>query len=167
MGRASKLLFLSLLAAVSFGVKNIYAYEEEVEISTLPIGSSFYRHLANDFNLDLKELVKFEKKGFGHTEIVTLVLISKSSGTVLKEYGKRRLKDQTLLKDFAAEAGLDYPTLYKSARAIKEGIEAKGDTLLPPPVYEATPLPAETPEKKSKKKKKDKTEKKPDGDNPN
>src|SRR4051812_30691544 len=79
--------------------------EEESEISTAPIGSAFYRHLAFDFNLDLVHLEKFEKKGFGRGEVITLILISKATGKELRDYGKRRLKDQVPLETLAKEAG--------------------------------------------------------------
>ncbi len=124
-----------------------------VQASTIPLGSPFYRHLAFDFNLDMREMIKFEKKGFGHGEMVTLVLISKSSGTALKEYGKRRLKADVSLQQMAEEAGLNYETLYKVARIIKEGIEAKGDKDLPPPVFPLTPKEEEEKKKKEKGKK--------------
>ncbi len=109
--------------------------------STAPIGSSFYRHVAYDFNLDLRELVKLEKRGFGRGELVTLVLISSTTGTSVKDYAKRRIKDKVLLKDLAREAGLDYPTLQKRAQVIKLDIEARPDETLPPPLFEPTPTP--------------------------
>jgi hypothetical protein len=128
----------ALIAVFSGRARAAY---DEVDLSTQPIGSSFYRHLAFDFGLDIRDLVKLERRGFGHNEVVTIVLLSKATGTSVKDYAKRRLKDEVLLKDLAAEAGLDYPTLLKNARAIKEGIESKGDMNLPPPVFEASPSP--------------------------
>jgi hypothetical protein len=121
----------------------------DVAPSTLPIGSPFYRHLAFDFGLDIRDLVKLERRGFGRGEVVTLVLIAKSTSTTVKDLARRRLKDQVPLKDLAAETGLDYPTLLKNVRAIKEGIESKGEQNLPPPVFEPSPTP--TPPKKRKK----------------
>lgn len=133
----------ALFAAALFGLAAAAsaAFEPEPSPSTGPIGGAFYRHLAHDFGLDIRELVKLERRGFGRGEVVTIVLISKATGTGFKDYAKRRLKDKVLLKDLAAEAGLDYPTLLKNVRAIKEGIEAKGDAHLPPPVYEPSPTP--------------------------
>lgn len=125
--------------------------EEDVKVSTHPIGSPFYRHLAFDYNIDLRELVKFEKKGFGRTEIVTLILISTHTKIPLKDYGNKRLKDKVKLRTLAEEAKMDYDALYKQARTIKEQIEEKGDSQLPPPVFEPQPTP--TPIKKNKKKK--------------
>lgn len=129
-----KALFFLLILPLPLAL--MAADDESVKSSTHPIGSAFYRHLAYDFNVDLRDLYKFERRGFGRAEIITLVMISKSSGTVLKELGKRRLKADTALKTMAAEAGLDYDTLYRVVRVIKEGIEAKGDNNLPPPVLE-------------------------------
>lgn len=122
------------------------------EVSTQPLGSPFFRHLAFDFGLDIRDMVKLERRGFGRTETVAIVLISKATGTNFKEYAKRRLKDQVLLKDLADEAKLDYTTLMKNAKAIKEGIEAKGDQNLPPPVFEASPTPEPRRNRKSKPK---------------
>ena len=120
------------------------------EVSTQPLGSPFFRHLAFDFGLDIRDMVKLERRGFGRTETVAIVLISKATGTNFKEYAKRRLKDKVLLKDLADEAKLDYPTLMKNAKAIKEGIEAKGDQNLPPPVFEASPTPEPRRNRKSR-----------------
>jgi len=136
---SSKFLGLWILGVLLlFGFKNPgWAADEDSDVkkSTTPIGGFFYRHLAFDYNLDLKKLVKFEKRGFGRSEIVTLVLISEITGTPLKDYGKRRLKNDFTLKEMAEEAGLDYVTLYKTVGVVKKGIEAKGDKNLPPPVF--------------------------------
>jgi len=142
---AALLLVLFFQAAAHAGKKE---KKDEVQLSTTPIGSAFYRHLAHDRNIDLHELEKFERKGFGRAEIVTLVLISTATGKPLKEYGNRRLKDKVLLRDLAKESGLDYQTLFQKARAIKEEIEARGDKNLPPPVFEKVPKDNEIPEKK-------------------
>jgi hypothetical protein len=127
--------------AVLFLSAAAFAEEPGVNVSTQPLGSPFYRHLAFDFGLDIHDVAKLERRGFGRGETVTLVLISKATGVSFKEYAKRRLKDQVSLKDLAAEAKLDYPTLLKSVRTIKEGIESKGDQNLPPPVFEPSPTP--------------------------
>src|SRR5262249_31106040 len=125
---AAFLLFTAVAARAAS-----YQDEDETKTSTAPIGTPFYRHLAADQNIDLHELEKFEKKGFGRTEIVTLVLISKSTGKPLKDYGKQRLKekDKPTLRDLAKEANLDYDTLHANAVSIKQSIEAKGDQNLP------------------------------------
>ncbi|MCB4755762.1 MAG: hypothetical protein LHV69_01785 [Elusimicrobia bacterium] len=135
---------------------SLHAYEPEpeVKLSTNPIGSPFFRHLAFDRNLDLREVVKFEKKGFGRAETVTLILISSATGKPLKEYGKRRLKEKVTLRQFAEEAKLDYDALYRQARAIKEGIEAKGDKNLPPPVFDEKPKDEKAAGEAAKKEKK-------------
>ena len=127
-------VFLSPMTAAA-------AMPPETEPSTMPIGSAFYRHLAFDFGLDIRDLVKLERRGFGRGEVVTLVIIAKTTGTPVKEYAKRRLKDKVGLKELASEAGLDYPTLLKTVRAVKEGIESKGEENLPPAVYEPSPTP--------------------------
>ncbi|MBV9080289.1 MAG: hypothetical protein JO102_04125 [Elusimicrobia bacterium] len=146
-----RLRFVLMVLAAGLCATAARAYEPEPEVSTMPIGSSFYRHLAFDFGLDLRDLVKLEKRGFGRNEVVTLVLISKATGTNVKEYAKRRLKDEVELKTLAAEAGLDYPTLMKNVTAVKEGIENKGDQDLPPPVFEPSPSPEPIRRKKGKK----------------
>jgi hypothetical protein len=132
--RALPLLFLFALSAQAA------VFEEEPKVSTDPIGSPFYRHLAHETNLDLRELAKLELKGFGRTETVTLVLLSKATGAPIKDYANRRLGDidgkkAVTLENLTKEAGLDYPTLYKNAQAVKEGIESKGDRNLPAPMY--------------------------------
>lgn len=132
---------LALFSLVCLSAAAAFAYEDGVDVSTEPIGSPFYRHLAYDFGLDIHDVVKLERHGFGRGEAVTLVLISKATGVSFKDYAKRRLKDQVPLKDLAAEAKLDYPTLLQNVRAVKEGIESKGDQNLPPPVFEPTPTP--------------------------
>ena len=142
--RAARSLILVLAVAAFLAPRAAHAWGEfdfTPTPSTGPIGSPFYRHLAHDFNLDLHDLVKLERHGFGREEVVTLVLISSATGVNVKEYAKRRLKDQVLLKDLAAEAKLDYPTLERRVRAIKKDIEARGDRNLPPPVYEPSPTP--------------------------
>lgn len=137
---------LLVLAILVFCAGAAFAADDYgTEVSTQPLGSPFFRHLAFDFGLDIHDVVKLERRGFGRTETVAIVLISKSTGTGFKEYAKRRLKDKVLLKDLADEAKLDYPTLMKNAKAIKEGIEAKGDQNLPPPVFEASPSPSPSP----------------------
>ena len=150
-----KILFLMVLLCAPVLARA--AYDDEPEPSTAPIGSSFYRHLAFQMNLDLKELEKFEKRGFGRSEIITLIFISHSTGVPLKDYGKRRLKDKVSLRDLAAEAKMDYDTLEKNVRTVKEAIEAQGDTLLPQPVFEVNTVETEEKEK-SKKKDKEKKE---------
>jgi hypothetical protein len=114
-------------------------YDDEPKVSTAPIGSPFFRHLANDFSLDIHDVALFEKKGFGRAETVTIVLISSVTGNSLKSYGRRRLKERVPLEQLAREAGLDYPTLLRVATIIKQGIESKGENNLPPPVFAAPP----------------------------
>ncbi len=109
---------------------------EEIAASTTPVGSPFYRHLADDFNIDIRELVKFERKGFSRTEIITLVLLSDSDVKKLKEMGNRRIKEHTPMDTFVQEAGLEYRSLLKVVRQIKQDIEERGDKNLPPPVFE-------------------------------
>lgn len=137
-----KFLFLFGVMGLPFSFLQADENKSEVQISSTPIGSPFFRHLAYDFNLDLEELVKFEKKGFGRAETVTLVLLSKTTGKPLKEFGKRRLKEDVTLKTMAEEASLDYATLYKVVGFVKEGIEAKGENNLPPPVFQSPPKEA-------------------------
>lgn len=132
---------LALFALLFLSAGSVCADQFAPEVSTDPIGAPFFRHLAYDFGLDIRDVVKLERHGFGRGETVTLVLVAKATGTSFKEFAKRRLKDQVPLKDLAAGAKLDYPTLLKNVRAIKEGIEAKGDENLPPPVFEPTPTP--------------------------
>lgn len=133
-----------------------YGYEEEskdIVPSTNPVGSSFYRHLAHDYGIDIRELVKFERRGFGRTEIVALVMISTTTGKSIKDYGRRRLRDKVTLKALAQEAGLDYGTLYRVSRTIKEEIESRSPDNLPPPVFDIpTPEATPPPEKKEKRK---------------
>jgi hypothetical protein len=118
---------------------------DEVKLSTTPIGSPFLRHYANDYHLDLYELVKFEKRGFGRSEIITIALISQKTGKPMKEYGKRRLNEKGLtLKKLAEEAGMDYAVVYEQAQSIKKIVEAKGDQNLPPPVFEKKADPDKT-----------------------
>lgn len=131
------------------------AYGDDVEVSTNPIGSPFFRHLANQYNLELKELVKLEDRGFGRTETITLILISSATGKYFKDLAKRRLKEKIHLKDLAEEAQLNYGLISLQAQEIKTSIEAKGDRNLPPPVF-ATPSPTPAPVKKEKKDKKKK-----------
>lgn len=107
----------------------------DVVESSGPLGSPFYRHLAFDFDLDMKKLAQYEERGFGRGEIITLVLLSKMTGTPLKDYGNRRLQERVRLEMLAEEAGIDYVTLHKAAQVVKEGIEAKGARNLPPPVF--------------------------------
>jgi len=130
-------LFVLLLPCLFSSPTLVFAKPNfgDVSGSTQPIGSPFYRHTAFDFDIDLKELVKFEKKGFGRSEIISLILLSKISGAPLKEYGKRRLKMESTLKNLTLEAGLDYVTLYKLVLVLKESIESKGETNLPAPVF--------------------------------
>jgi len=153
-------ILLSFLLSLSAQAKNKDA-KGGVDVSTVPMGSPFFRHLAYDYDLDIKELIKFEKKGFGRAETITIVLISLSSGKPLKHYGKRRLKEKVPLKTLAKEANLHYPSLYKIVRQIKEELEEKGDRNLPPPVFESPKEEkAKDKEKKEKKKKKKKKRKK-------
>lgn len=144
---------------VSLSWSPVRAYEEPTEISTQPIGSPFFRHLAADYHLDLKELVKLEKRGFGRAETITLVLISSGTDKTFKDLAKRRLKEKISLEALANERGIDYNKLYLDVRKIKEQIEAKGDQNLPPPVFE-TPSPTPTPVPKEKKKKREKDDEK-------
>ncbi len=138
------------------------AYPEEVAVSTLPIGSPFLRHYANDYKLDLYELVKFEKRGFGRSEIVTLALISQKTGKPMKEYGKRRLNEKVTLKTLAEEAGMDYAVVYQDAQNIKKAVDLKGDQNLPPPLFEKTTEEKKEEERKEKEKEKAKEEVKKD-----
>lgn len=126
---------------------------DSVEYSTVPIGSSFMRHLAHELNEDIKLLDKMEKRGFGRAETITLGLISKQSQKPLKELAKERLKEKTPLKTMAERAGINYTELYPSVQAIKRDIEIKGESGLPDPVFEKLPE-KEKPKKKEKKKKK-------------
>ena len=109
--------------------------KSDVEQSTTPLGSYYYRHLAFDFGQDMNKLVRYEERGFGRAEILTLILLSKITGAPLKDYGNRRLKMDKSLKELTEEAGLHYVTLYKTVAAIKTSLEEKGDSNLPPPVY--------------------------------
>lgn len=135
------LFFLGITTSAGYAAdKTKSTSTTTVAISSEPIGSPFFRHMAFDFNLDLREAAKIEKAGFGRTETVTLMLLSKVTGVPIKDYANRRLNDKggknaVTLESLSKEAGLDYPTLYKNAQAIKEGIESKGDRNLPAPVY--------------------------------
>lgn len=133
-------------------------YPEEVAVSTIPIGSPFLRHYANDYHLDLYELVKFEKRGFGRSEIITLALISQKTGKAMKEYGKRRLNEKVTLKALAEEAGMDYAAVYQDAQNIKKTVELKGDQNLPPPLFEKKPEEKKEEERKEKEKEQAKDE---------
>src|SRR4051812_38488824 len=77
----------------------------DVQLSTTPLGSSYYRHLADDFDIPIKELVKFERKGFGRMEIVEIILIANSQEKPIKELGNRRIKDHVSMETLAKEAG--------------------------------------------------------------
>jgi len=134
--------FLLLISAQA----NAKGYKpDDVVLSTTPIGSPFLRHYAYDYNLDLNRLVRFEKRGFSRSEIITLALISEKTGKPMKDYGNRRLKEHVTLKQLAEEEGMDYAPLYEKAQTIKKAIEAKGDQNLPPPVFEKKPDPDPSP----------------------
>lgn len=149
-------LFLILPVLLNSCVHAASYFEDEPVVSTQPIGSPYYRHLAQEMNMDLRELVRYEKRGFGRSEIVMLIYISSATGKPLKEYGQRRLKEKVTLRDLAAEAHLDYEDLLKRAQGIKKRIEFLGAEMLPPPVYEvaASTAPVSKPPKPKKEKKK-------------
>lgn len=150
---------LSFLTVAFFLAASAHAaWDEPPKVSTGPIGSPFYRHLAYELNMDLHDLAKFEKHGFGRTETCTLILISSATHVPLKEYGKRRLKDKVSLHQFADEAHLDFEDLHNRAKELKERIEAMGEENLPPPVY-PEPSPSPIPEQKPEKPKKEKMKK--------
>jgi hypothetical protein len=132
-----RLVLLTILTLAAAGAHAAYQ-DPEIELSTDPIGSSYYRHLARESNIDLRELVKFERRGFGRTEINILILISSGSVQTLKDFGNRRLKEKTSLEEMVRGAGFDFDTVYVKARELKTTIEAMGDNDLPPPVFEAT-----------------------------
>ncbi len=157
-----------LLAALAFAATAAHAYyQDEPEVSTAPIGSSYYRHLAQMTNVDLRELVKFERRGFGRTEINVLILISSGSVQTLKDYGNRRLKDNVSLNDLIKESNHDHDVIYAKAREMKAAIEAMGDQNLPPPVYDvAASTTSATPQKKKKKGKENLIDTKPDTPKP-
>ena len=128
--------------------------DPEPSVSTAPIGSSYYRHLAQETSTDIRDLVKFERRGFGRTEINILILISNGSVQTLKDYGNRRIKESVPLKKLVSEAGKDFDEIYGRARELKSRIEKMGDSNLPPAVYEvaiSTP-DADVPVKKKKRK---------------
>jgi hypothetical protein len=160
-----KTLLLCGVLVMLFGWHRARAEESNSEVasSTMPLGSPYYRFLANDFDIDLRELVKFERKGFGRSEIAMLVVLSGSDVKKLKALGNRRIKDQVSMETLAKEAGYNYRDLVKVAREIKADIEAKGDKDLPPPVFPTPSVsPSPTPKaKKSPVKDKGKSEVKP------
>jgi hypothetical protein len=121
-----------------------------VQVSTTPLGSPFYRHLAQDFDIPMREMIKFERKGFGRSEMVEIILIAKTGNKTIKELGNRRIKDHVPMETLAKEAGMNYREMSKAARDIKLDIEARGEKDLPPPVYE---ISTSTPTGKSEKKK--------------
>lgn len=127
-----------------------------VEYSTTPIGSPFLRHYADRFSLDLRKLIQYEERGFGRAEIITLVEISSHTGVLLKEYGKRRLKNEVTLRELAKEANMEYEPLYQRAQKIKTEIEALGNENLPPPVFKEIKDPKKEKKERKKKKKKEK-----------
>jgi len=149
----SVLLIVILIISLSPSPCHAYDDGQTPAVSTNPIGSPFYRHLAQEFNLDMHEVVKFERKGFGRGETVTIVLISSATGKPLSEYGKRRMRERVSLRTLAAEANLNYDALHARASAIKVQIEAKGDRELPPPVFEPKAKPPEGEEGFKKKEK--------------
>lgn len=108
-----------------------------VGTSTTPIGSPYYRYLAYDFDIPIKELVKFERKGFGRVEIVEIILIANAEDKPIKELGNRRIKDHVPMETLAKEAGLNYREVVKVAREIKEEIESRDLKDLPPAVYDS------------------------------
>jgi hypothetical protein len=131
--------------------------------STTPIGSSYYRHLAYDFDIPIKELVKFERKGFGRIEIVEIILIANSMEKSPKDLGNRRIKDHVSMETLAKEAGLNYQELAKVAREIKTEIESRGDKDLPAASYDvgtSSAIAAAAQPKKVKKVKQQKEEEK-------
>ncbi len=150
MGKWLKLsLFLLGMAASTLWAAD---NEPKVNISTTPLGSPFLRHLAHDYKMNLRDLIKFERRGFARTEIISIALIAEKTGKPLKEYGKRRIKNKVLLRDLAQEAGMDYSALYRKSREIKAAVEAKGAENLPPPVFEEKPKNEKTPEPGPKEK---------------
>lgn len=116
------------------------------------------RHLASQYNVDLHDLVKFEKRGFGRTETITLVLLSQATNKPLKEYAKERLKNKTPLRELSKQAGVDYQALYNVVQDIKNDIESMGDKNLPPPVFDKKPKDPEDIKKEKKLKKKQKAQ---------
>jgi hypothetical protein len=147
-----RLLLLSALLLASATARASYQ-DPDVDVSTGPIGSSYYRHLAQMTNIDLHELVKFERRGFGRTEINVLVVISSGSIKTMKDYGNRRLKDNVPLDDLIKEAHRDHDEVYRRAREMKAAIEAMGDQNLPPPVYEVANSTPDAAKKEKKEKK--------------
>ncbi len=167
-----KALFALLLVTAAPAAHAAF-YEEEPRISTEPVGSPFYRHLAFERKVDLLELEKFEKHGFTRTEVCTIVLLSSATHVPMKTYGKRRLKEKISYEKLATEAHIDYSKLREDAHALKLKIEAMGSDNLPPPVYEPTPAPTPSPtpeppsskkEKKNQKKEKPRQEEKSSSD---
>jgi len=133
-------------------------WNPDPEVSTAPIGLSYYRHLAQMTNIDLRELEKFERRGFARTEINILIILSSGSVQALKDYGNRRLKDNVALDDLIAEAHKDHDAVYAQARKMKADIEAMGDENLPPPVYEVRASSATAKPSAKKKKYKEKND---------
>ena len=136
----------------------------DVVYSTTPLGSPYYRHLAQDFNIDIKELVKFERKGFGRQEIVMLIIIANTLEKPLKEIGNRRIKEKVPMDVLVKEAKLNYGELVSAARDVKEDIESRGLKDLPKAVYDvanSTPGVVASPAPKKKKENKPKEEVKP------
>lgn len=125
------IFFLPVLLFLS---SETFGADTDLKVSTQPIGSSYYRHVAFDFGLDLKKLIRYEKRGFGRAEIINLILLAKITGDKLKNFGNRRLKREATLKQMTEEAGLDYVTMYKVVQVLKKALEDKGDKNLPPPV---------------------------------
>jgi hypothetical protein len=151
---------LFTLASVFFAARPAHAKgaypDDSLAVSTTPIGSPFLRHFAYDYNFDLHELIKFERKGFGRAEIITIALIAQKTGLPIKSYGKRRLNEKVSLRQLAEEAQMNYEELYDKAQTIKAAVEAKGDQNLPPPVFDKKPEPTPEPTPLPKPRKKEK-----------
>lgn len=94
--------------------------KEEKEIKKTK--NPFLVELAERFSLEEKDLDRLYSRGYGYTEIIKLILITKKTNEPLEEIVKKRDKGKKMRK-IAEDYELDYWVIDKEALKIKEEIK--------------------------------------------
>lgn len=122
----------SLRADLDGGV-DLFPSSYDIDSSTEPLRktpTTFARRLAQKADWPLEKIEKLERKGYGRTEIISLIEIARRSPKTWDDLVKERDKGKKM-RELAEEAALNYNEVFRRAQKLRDEINAEVEGQLP------------------------------------
>jgi hypothetical protein len=127
-----KRFLLLFLLASPLAADDMYFSSGTVSESTAPFTDPFADEAARRLNAKPEEVLDLRRRGFGKTEILSFIAISRASKTSWDELVKERERG-TPMRRMAGEAGLDYNAVFDRSTALKKEIDSSLEKTPKPP----------------------------------